>query len=135
MIPMLYHFERKRDRMAKVPEHVKVELEQKANTLVETALKPAHVKPPPEDARFNYIVDIYTKWYRNYFYFCAKYHVPGPDAIEPSFEAKFARMEYTGNDRFALSFMRYTKQWVELYIDLSMDECLSAIQDEPFFTP
>jgi hypothetical protein len=132
---MLYHFERKRDRMAKVPEHVKVELEQKANTLVETALKPAHVKPPPEDARFNYIVDIYTKWYRNYFYFCAKYHVPGPDAIEPSFEAKFARMEYTGSDRFALSFMRYTKQWVELYTDLSMDECLSAIQDEPFFYP
>ena len=121
--------------MAKVPEHVKVELEQKANTLVETALKPTHVKPPPEDARFNYIVDIYTKWYRNYFYFCAKYHVPGPNAIEPFFEAKFARMEYTGNDRFALSFMRYTEQWVELYRDLSMDECLSAIRDEPFFYP
>jgi hypothetical protein len=119
----------------KVPAHVKAELERKANALVEAALKSAHVKPPPEDARFNYIVDIYTKWYRNYFYFCARYHVPGPNAIKPFFEAKFARMEYIGNDRFALSFMRYTEQWVELYTDLSMDECLSAIQDEPFFYP
>jgi hypothetical protein len=42
-------------------------------------------------------------------------------------------MEYMGYGRFALSFMRYTGKWVELYTDLSIDECLSAIQDEPFF--
>jgi len=30
-------------------------------------LKPPHVKPPSGDERFNYIVDIYSEWYRNYF--------------------------------------------------------------------
>ena len=119
----------------KVPENVKLELEEKANALVEGVLKPAHVKPPPEDARFNYIVDIYTRWYRSYFYFCAKYHVPGPNAIAPFFEAKFARLEYIGNGRFSLSFMRHTERWIEIYTDLSVDECLAAIKDDPFFLP
>ena len=60
----------------KVPDNVKAEVETKANELVESFLKPEHIKPQPEDLRFNYVVDIYTKWYRHYFYFCAKYACP-----------------------------------------------------------
>ncbi len=37
-------------------------------------------------------------------------------------------MEYAGNHRFHLSFMRHTGQWVELYTGLSLDECLAAIR-------
>jgi len=125
----------KKPRKPKVPESIKLELERKAQPLVEEVLKPAHVQPPPEQARFNYIVDIYTKWYRNYFYFCAKYHCPGPNAISPHFEAKFARLEHVANGRFALSFMRHTGKWVEIYADLSADECLSAVKDDPWFQP
>jgi len=55
--------------------------------------------------------------------------------ISPTFETKFARMEYVGNNRFALSFMRHTEQWIELYDSLSVDECLKAIQDDPWFQP
>ena len=63
----------------KVPESIKLELERKAQPLVEEVLKPAHVQPPPEEASFNYVVDIYTKWYRNYFVpFTFKYTFPGP---------------------------------------------------------
>jgi hypothetical protein len=119
----------------KVPESIKIDLEKKAEALVETVLKPTHIKPPPEEARFNYIVDICTKWYRSYFYFCAKYHCPGPNAISPFFDTKFARLEYIGNSRFNLSFMRHTGKWVEIYTDLSADECLSAVEDDPFFYP
>ena len=118
-----------------VPEVVKTEVTTKANELIETVLKPKHIQPPPDNPQFNYIIDIYGKWYHRYFYFCATYRVPGPNAIVPSFEAKFARMEYAGNNRFHLSFMRYTEQWVELYTGLSLDECLEAIRDEPFFFP
>ena len=107
----------------------------KANELIETVLKPKHIQPPPENPQFNYIVDIYGKWYHRYFYFCATYCVPGPNATVPSFEAKFARMEYAGNNRFHLAFMRHTGQWVELYTGLSLDECLAAIRDDPFFQP
>ncbi len=71
----------------KVPDAVKAEVAAKAGALIETALKPSHLKPPPEDMHFNYLVDIYTKWYRNYFYFCSKYRCPGPNAISPFFEA------------------------------------------------
>jgi hypothetical protein len=112
-----------------------MDLEKKAEALVETVLKPTHIEPPPEDTRFNYIGDIYTKWYRSYFYFCAKYHSPGPNAISPFFETKFARLEYIGNGHFNLSFMRHTGKWVEIYTDLSVDECLSAVKDDPFFHP
>ena len=107
----------------------------KANELIETVLKPKHIQPPPENPQFNYIVDIYGKWYHRYFYFCATYCVPGPNATVPSFEAKFARMEYAGNNCFHLAFMRHTEQWVEMYTGLSLDECLAAIRDDPFFQP
>jgi hypothetical protein len=118
-----------------VPDAIKTDLEARANELVEGVLKPAHIRPPSPDERFNYIVDIYTKWYRNYFYFSAKYCCPGPTALLPFFEAKFARLEYIGNDRFNLSYMRHTGQWWEIDTDLSVHECLTAIKDEPHFLP
>jgi hypothetical protein len=119
----------------RVTDNVKADVERKAAELVEKFLKPQHIKPPPEDMRFNYIVDIYTRWYRNYFYLCAKYHSPGPNAISPFFEVKFARLEYVGGDRFNLSFIRHTGQWVEIYTDCSLEECLSTIRDDALFQP
>ena len=118
-----------------VPETVKAEVTTQANKLIETVLKPQHIQPPPDEPRFNYIADIYGKWYQRYFYFCATYNSPGPNAIAPSFEVKFARMEYAGTNSFHLSFLRHTGQWVELYTDLSLDECLEFIRDDPNFFP
>ena len=118
-----------------VPEVVKTEVTTKANALIEKILKPQHIQPPPDNPQFNYVIDIYGKWYQRYFYICATYHVPGPNATMPSFEAKMARIEYAGNNRFQLSFMRHTGQWVKLYTDVSLDECLASIRDEPFFFP
>ena len=60
----------------KVPDMVKAEVEIKGAELVDSVLKPKHIKPPPEDPQFNYLVDISVKWYRSYFYFCATYHCP-----------------------------------------------------------
>jgi hypothetical protein len=121
----------------KMPASVKTEVEQKANALVESLLKPKNIQPPPAPDAFqhNYIADIYTKWYRHYFYFCAKYNVPGPNALAPSFEAKFARLEYLGAGHFNLSFMRHTGEWVELHTNLPLDECLTSVRDEEYFIP
>lgn len=118
-----------------VPENIKIVVKIKAEELVESFLKPKYIKPPPKDERFNYIVNIYTKWYRSYFYFIAKYACPAPNCITPFFDAKFARMEYIGNGLFNLSYMRYTEQWLEIYTDLSVDECLATIKDDPHFLP
>lgn len=116
----------------KVPEAVKAEVEAKAGELIETVLKPKFVKPP-KDKRWNYIIDVGSKWYRSSFYFFSLYACPGPNALSPRFESKFARLEYVGSERFNLSFMRHTGQWVEIYTGLRLQECLDAIQNDPWF--
>jgi hypothetical protein len=110
-------------------------VETKAKDLIENVLKPKHVLPPKEDEKFNYITDIGAKWYRNYFYFISIYTCPAPNALSPTFESKFARMEYVGDGKFALYFMRHTGEWVGIYDALSVDECMKAIQDDPWFLP
>ncbi len=117
-----------------VPESIKVALAAKAMHLIENVLIPRHVLPPEPDARFNYITDIGVKWYRNYFYFIAIYACPGPNALSPTFESKFARMECVGDTKFDLSFHRHTGEWIRIYEAISEDECLKAIQEDPWFT-
>jgi hypothetical protein len=118
----------------KIAAGVKLTVERQAQALMDTVLKPRHIQPPPPDAEFNYIVDIYGKWYRNYFSFCAQYACPGSNALAPFFEAKFARLEcIDGHSRFNLAFMRYTGEWIEVYPDLSLARCLRAIKNDPFF--
>jgi hypothetical protein len=124
----------------KVPDAVKVGVEIKAIELVDAVLKPEHVvKTPPKNMKWNYIVDIYTKWYRNYFYFCAKYACPGPNALSPFFDTGFARLEYAGGvgqqGRFNLSYMRHTGRWWEIRHGLSLEQCLAEIREGGLFHP
>ena len=119
----------------KVPDHVKQAVKTQADELIESVLKPTHLKEPPENQDLNYLIDIFSKWYRNYFYFCATYRSPGSRAISPSFETKFARMEYCSNGRYILSYFRYTDQWWELYSDLTAEEAFQHIREEPSFLP
>jgi hypothetical protein len=108
-------------------------LKEKADKLIDDIIKPQHLQPATDD--INYLADIHSKWYRNYFYFCATYNCPSPNAIYPSFEIKFARMEYIDDNRFNLAYMRYTEQWWEVFQDISMDDCLKEIEQNPIFTP
>ena len=120
---------------ASLPEALKMEVTTKTNELIEIVLKPKYIQSLPEDPQFNYIVDIYGKWYRKAFYLSAEYRVASPHPIQPSFEAKLARMQFAGSQRFHLSYMRYTGQWIQIYTDLPVDECIKAIRDDPYFTP
>ena len=124
----------KRPKVA-LPGPLKAEADSKARNLIENVLKPMHVQPPPKGHLLNYVTDITTKWLGSKCYFVSVYACPGPHAISPTFEAKFARMQYLGNGRFALAFLRHTGRWVELYEGLSVDECLKAIRDDPWFQP
>ena len=83
--------------------------------LVENVLKPKYVQPPPKKPQFNCIIDVWIKWLGGTLYFGATYACPGPTAISPSFEARFARMEHVGGGRFALSYMRHTEKWFRLF--------------------
>jgi hypothetical protein len=114
---------------------LKQEVNRRAGDLIENVLKPRHVEPPPKGHQLNYLVDITTEWLGPKCYFISVYRSPGPHAVSPTFETKFARMEYAGDGKFALSFIRHTGQWVQLYDDLTVDECLKGIQDDPWFQP
>jgi hypothetical protein len=120
----------------KVPDSLNARVTSRAAGLVNTYLKPTHMKYPQKNIRWNYIVDIYTKWQHNCFYFCAKYASPAPNALSPFFEIRFARMEYKeGGGRFNLSYMRHTDKWLEIYRNLSLDQCLEFIKDGGLFLP
>jgi hypothetical protein len=113
----------------------KAQVEAKVRELIDKELKPKHVKPPPEDVRFNYLTDITLKWHGSTLFLVAVYACPGPNAISPTFEERFARLRHAASGRFDLSFLRHTGQWVELFQGQTLDECLQQIRDDPWFIP
>jgi len=55
--------------------------------------------------------------------------------MSPSFEDKFARLEYVGADLFNLAYKRHTGQWIEIHFDLSLEKCMSEIEEGVHFMP
>ena len=119
---------------SKIPDEVKARVQAEADHLID-AFKQRYVKPPPDDWRFNYITDLSTKWHRSYLYLCATFACPGPNALSPTFEAPFTRLEYAGWDRFNLAYMRHTGKWQEVYPGLPLDDAMAVIRDEALFHP
>jgi hypothetical protein len=115
----------------KVPESLKAAVKCEADEFVESFLKPRFIKPPPKDYEWNYPVDIFTKWHQRYFYFCSTWRSPGPNAISEFFEVRFARLEYAGDEKFNMAYMRYTGQWWEIFQDLTLDQCIEEIRINP----
>jgi hypothetical protein len=95
-----------RSSKPKVPDDLKAELTEKAERLLQE-WRPKDIKSPPPGYQFNYIVELYGKWFRSSFYFCAKYACSGPAALSPFFEVRFTRLEYVGHRRFNVAFMRH----------------------------
>ena len=117
-----------------LPYGFKEEVQKKVDDFIDATLRPKYVQPPPEDPKFNYLIDITARWVRKTLFFYVVYQVVFPGAPEPTFEDKFARMEYAGRSKFHLSFARYTGQWIQIYTDQTLDECLEAIRDDPYFS-
>ena len=65
----------------------------KADEFVKSFLKPLCTKELPEDYQWNYVVDIFTKWYQGYFYFCSTRRSSGTNAISEYFESRSARLQ------------------------------------------
>jgi len=110
-------------------------VEAKVRELIDKELKPRHVKPPPDQARSNYVTDVTLKWHGSTLFLVSVYACPGPDAISPTFEARFARLRPAAGGKYDLSSMRHTGQWVELFQGRTLDECVASIRDDPWFIP
>ncbi|MBI5015409.1 MAG: hypothetical protein HZB55_07945 [Deltaproteobacteria bacterium] len=113
----------------------KAEIQRQADEFVARELSPAAVQPPPPDPKWNYAVDLFTKWHGRYFSFVTKYACPGPYATVPFFDHAFARLESVGADRFNLAYHRHTGQWWEPQRGITFEECLQAIRGEPLLQP
>jgi hypothetical protein len=107
----------------------------RAQTLIDSTLKPRYIQPPSQKADLNYLVDIFCKWRGPFFYFCSKYCSPGPRALSLFFKSRFARLQYAGENQFNLAYFRHTGQWWEVMQLLSLEECLDEIQAGGLFTP
>jgi len=119
----------------KVSDAIKQAVKEQCDEFVETILKPNCIHPPPENMQFNYIVDLYTLWYRNFFYFCAKYHCPAPNCISEYFEVRYTRLEYVTQDSYNMAYMRHTGKWQVVFYDQTLNECLALIKTEEIFRP
>ena len=64
-----------RTAKAPLPERIKADLDAKAKKLL-AVLKPKYVKPPPKEERFNYIINVWTKWIGSTLYFGADLRLP-----------------------------------------------------------
>jgi hypothetical protein len=118
-----------------VPADIQHQVQHRAQELIDSTLKPRYIQPPPQKPRFNYLVDIYSQWRGPFFYFCSRYCSPGPHALSPSFEPKFARLQYAGDERFNLAYFRHTGQWWEVEQLLSLVKCLARIEEGNIFIP
>ncbi|MBL8796928.1 MAG: hypothetical protein JNM56_23710 [Planctomycetia bacterium] len=114
---------------------MKADVQSQGDVFVREFLKPNFIKKPPKDYRWNYIIDIHAKWHRSFFYFVATFRSPGPNALSPTFEAPFSRLEYVGHRRFNLANMRHTDKWWEVYQGLTLEQCLQTIREEGIFQP
>jgi hypothetical protein len=102
--------------------------------LIAEVLKPRYL-PSIEPTEFNYPVAIYGKWHGNKYRFITRYRSDREDAIEPEFEAPFARIEFVARDRFDLSYHRHTGEWFCLYQAVTLDEALQLIGEGVHFRP
>lgn len=91
--------------------------------------------PEIRPSQFNYPIGIYGKWHGGRYRFIQRYRCVWPDAIEPEFDAPFARLEYVGRDRFGVSFRRHTERWFCLYRSLSLVEALQTIERDGLLHP
>ena len=110
----------------------KQSLQCEADQFVTEFYKPG-IKPPPDDPRFNYIVDFSTKWHGAYLQFIAKYACPGPNALSPFFESAFARLGYFRPDSWNIWARRHNDQWMLLGSGMTLPECFAEMRTNPWF--
>jgi hypothetical protein len=71
----------KKEPSPKILEALKKLVQERFQEIIDNDLKPNCIHPPSPDSKLMYLVDIFGKWYRNYFYICGtyKYKNPLPD--------------------------------------------------------
>jgi len=119
----------------KVDKIAKEEIKKKCDKFIESVLKPRFISNEQSALDGSYVIDIYSKWWKNFIYFYAKYQDTRPEAIEPTYDWKLARIEYLKENKYNLAYFRHTGKWWVIFYEIPLEECFEAIEDMPHFHP
>ena len=120
----------------KVDKATKEEIKRKCDKFIESVFKPKFISSEPATLDESYVVDIYSKWRGEFIYFYAKCKDTRPQAVEPTYDWKLARIEHsTGENKYNLAYFRHTGKWWTIFYENSLEECFEAIEDMPHFHP
>lgn len=98
----------------KIPAAIKDHAQAEVDRFVDEVLRPRFLRIPPEEPRFDYVVDVFTRWCRSYLYFCASYACPVRTRSLPASRPGSPGLSMQA-ELFHLAFMRHTSGWTELY--------------------
>jgi hypothetical protein len=127
-------FSRTNSKNVKPSEYNKIEIKLYFQPLIEN-FKSQFIKENP-NKEFNYLIDIYSKWYGNYFYFCEKYKSERENRMVDEFEVKFLRLKFIEKNLFELSYFRHTGQWQTVVpFGMTCHDCKEMILSNPVFHP
>ena len=116
------------------PAHEKALVTATCEKFIAEVLKPRFL-PEIRPTKFNYPINLSGNWHGKKYRFIQRFRCNPPDAIEPEFDAPFARIEYISRDRFDVSYHRHTGAWFCLCRSLSLKDALAEIESNPLLHP
>jgi hypothetical protein len=119
----------------KPPEPEKAAITAACERFLAEVLRPRFLPEIRPSTSFNYPVAITGKWHGNKYRFLQRFRSDDPDALEPEFDAPFARLEYVGRDCFDVSWYRHTGEWWCLHRSVSLTEALRLIESDGHLHP
>jgi hypothetical protein len=101
---------------------------------IDRVLKPRFL-PEIRPTEYNYPIAIFGKWHDSKYRFIERFRSGFADRLGEEFDSPFARIEYLDRDRFDLSYLRHTGEWLCLYRSLPLATALQTIEDDGHFYP
>ena len=119
----------------KVDELTKERVKKECDAFIESVLKPRFITNEESSLDGTTLIDIYSKWWKNFIHINAIYQDTRPQAIKPSYDWKLARIEYMKENEYNLAYFRHTGKWWTIFYEIPLEECFEAIEDMPHFHP
>ena len=105
-----------------------------SDAFIRDVVKPRFL-PEIISTQFNYPIDIFGVWAGGRYRFMERYRSGFPDNAGEEFDAPYARLNYTGRDRFDIYWMRHTGKWWLLFQDVSLAVALKIPEEDSVMHP
>jgi len=129
---------RRRLRVRALSQVEKAAIAERCEDFIATTLKPRFL-PEIRPDEFNYPVDIRGNWRGSKYSFITRYRSGFKETAGEEFDAGFTRLDHVEENlaetRFDVMWHRHTGQWHRLYVSVTLDQALDAIESDSFLQP